>query len=239
MKYTHINGGPPPPVTSGDLLLIQPNPFVALFAIDLPTSPLTKFRVTAYPETLYFERTSLGAAIPYYPFSIGLEESRADAEGGIQKVRVTAQNVSREAIALAESYNGLIGQRLRYVIVRRDELPDAVPRVREDFEIVEANFTESTAEFVCGRTALQLKKLLRRVSRTHCQHAYGRAGCGYDTTRGGALQSCDFTLEGANGCYVHGDDEEAAGRPNLHDRNGATRALIFPGVARSTGVATT
>lgn len=235
-------GQPPPPDGTGRLLLIQTNPWVSLYSIDVPSSPATKMRLTAYPAedpatgiALYFERDSNGAALPYYSFSIGHEETRADSEGGIQKVRVQLQNLTRESVALAETYNGLIGQKVRHVIVRRDELPDATPAFEEVMEILESNFTEQTAEFVCGRTSLAQRKLGRRISRTHCQHRYGGAGCGYDTTRGGSLQTCDFTLAGANGCTAHGLDEAAAGRENRHP----ARILLFPGVARSSGISST
>jgi phage-related protein len=225
-----------------ELGLIQANPWVSLYTIDVPTSPATKMRLTAYPAAdpatgiaLYFERDSNGAAVTYYSFSIGHEETRADSEGGIQKVRVQLQNLTRESVAIAETYNGLIGQKIRHVIVRRDELPDATPAFEEVMEILEANFTEQTAEFVCGRTALAQRKLGRKISRTHCQHRYGGPGCGYDTTRAGALQTCDFTLDGPVGCTAHGIDEAAAGRTNRHPK----RILLFPGVARSSGISTT
>jgi hypothetical protein len=236
----------PPPTGSGALLLIHQNPLVSVYAFDIPTDPPTKFRITSYPKrddtgiALYFERDSTGAAIPYYSCSVFHEDTTADSEGGLNKVRITVQNITREAIALAENYNGLIGQKVRHVIVKYDELPDASAlRYEEVFEVLEPTFTESSAVLTCGRTALaQAKFPGRRISRTHCQHKYGSVGCGYDTTRSGALQTCDFTLDGANGCYVHGDDEEDAGLENRHDRLGRVRALVFPGVARSTGVET-
>lgn len=229
-------GSEPPPSGSGALLLIQPNPLVSLYAIDIPTEPPTKLRVTAYPSetadgiSLHFERDSTGAAIPYYSCSIWHEETTSDTEGGIRKVQITIQNVTREGIALAETYNGLIGQKVRHVIVRRDELPDGTPRYEETFEILQATFSRTAGKITCGQTALtQAKFPGRRISRTHCQHRYGGAGCGYDTTRGGALQTCAFTLED---CTLHGLDEAAALLPNRHP----ARILLFPGVARSTGV---
>lgn len=238
-------GPPTPPTGTGVLLLIQPNPYASLYALDVPTDPPTKVRVTSYPTNpaypagvaLYFETDSLGAAVPYYSGSIGHEERQADTEGGVQRITITLQNVTREGIALAESFSGLVGQTVRHVVVRVDELPNATPLIDEYLEIVASDFTENVCQFTCGRTALLQKKFPdRRISRIRCGHRYGGVGCGYDTTRGGALPTCDFSLEGANGCYIHGDDEEGAGLENRHDRNGKTRALIFPGVARSSGI---
>ena len=43
-------GDIPPPSGSGVLLLIHPNPLISLYSVDIPTTPPTKFRVTAYPK---------------------------------------------------------------------------------------------------------------------------------------------------------------------------------------------
>lgn len=59
----------------------------------------------------------------------------------------------------------------------------------------------------------------RRFQRLRCGKVYGGPHCGYDTGRSGALQTCDQTLHGANGCVIHGDDEAAAGLYRAHPRN--------------------
>lgn len=57
-----------------------------------------------------------------------------------------------------------------------------------------------------------------RFNRSRCRWLpqYGGTECGYDTTRSGALSTCDGTLNGANGCAAHGTDEVNAGKARLH-----------------------
>ena len=99
VRLVHLGGNPPPPPPpqGGLLALIQADPFVWLYAIDVPSSPLSKYRLTAYPEAVYFERDSFGAAIQFYPGSIMHEDVPSDTEGSIPRVSLRVQNLTREA----------------------------------------------------------------------------------------------------------------------------------------------
>lgn len=216
--------------------MIQPNPLLWLYAIDLPTDPRTKLRLAAYPDPVFFERDSTGATITYSPGSIMHEDSELDTEGSIQRTRLQMQNLTRESVALLEAYNGLIGEKVRIVCVRLSETPDGDPEVDDVYEVLESSATESVVELSLGRVALTQKQFPdRRISRTHCGHDYGGPGCGYDTKRAGALQTCTKLLGSPgvadNGCWHHGDDEVAASLTRRHPQ----RMLFFPGVPRRTG----
>jgi phage-related protein len=213
--------------------VIQTDPIVVLYAIDIPSSPPSKLRVTPYPEAVLFERDSLNASITYSPFSIGHESVRADTEGSLPTVRMTMQNLTRESVALMDEYSGLEGQKVRIVYARRSELPDGVPLRDEEYDVLSSVASETTAEFTLGHATLVSRKFPDLIiSRTHCAHDYGGPGCGYDTTIFGALQTCDFTETGANGCTVHGDKEVLAGFARRHP----ARMKLFPGVPRVGGV---
>ena len=221
---------PPPPQDGGLLRLIQPDPLVWLYAIDLPSSPRSKFRLAANPEPVFFERDSTGSAIEYAPSSVFHEDVRQDVEGAINKVKLTAQNITRESVALLKAYNGLIGEKVRIVCVRLSDMPDGDPVKEETYDVLDSSANEKTAVLTLGRAALTQKKFPdRRANRTYCIHRYGGPACGYDTARAGALQSCSKLREGPNGCEEHGLDEEAATLPNRHPQ----RMLIFPGIPRS------
>lgn len=212
--------------------MIQTDPYIWLYAIDLPTDPPTKLRVAAYPETVYFETDSTGVSIAYVPFSISHGEVRTDVEGGSPTVTLNAQNVSLEMSALLETYGYLVGQRVRTVLVKLSDLPLGTPLIDELYEILDGEVTESRAAFTMGQSALEQKSFPdHRVTRDYCTSHYGGTRCGYDTKRVGALQTCDKTLSGANGCRVHGESEAAASLPVLHPK----RFRAFPGVQRQGG----
>ena len=229
-----------PPETGGILALIQPDPLVWLYAIDIPSTPRSKLRLSANPEPLNFERDSTGAVVTYLPGSIIHEDVQSDTEGSIQKTKLQFQNITRESIALLETYNGLIGEKVRVVCVRLGNLPDGAPEIDETYDIIDSSATESVVELQIGRVALTQKKFPdRRISRLSCAHDYGGLGCGYDTTRSGALQTCTkllgVKLRNDNGCYHHGEDEAAATLTNRHP----ARMLFFPGIPRRSGTGVT
>ena len=187
-------------------------------------------RVAAYPESVAFETDSLGQPIVYVPFSIGHEVMEADSSGSIPTLRLTAQNLTREMMALMESYNGLVGQKVRIVLVRRA----TSAAIRDDiFNVLRSSAREDAVQLTLGQSSLQTKRFPDRlITRTHCAHDYGGVGCGYDTKRGGALQTCDKTYDGVNGCKAHGANELAGGVTVRHPQ----RILLFLGVARRGGI---
>lgn len=226
-------GNDPPDSGDGTLLLIQNDPYVWLYEIDLPTDPLTKFRAAAYHETVYFGTTSLGATIPYYPFSIAHGETQADSEGGSPTVTLTAQNITRELAALLETYNYLIGQRVRTVLVRLSNTPSGTPNIDDLFEVLDGEVNATVATLSIGQSSQERKSFPdHRITRDYCTSHYGSGRCGYDTKRSGALQLCDKTRKGPLGCEAHGTDEAIAGLPVLHPK----RFRSFPGIQRQGGV---
>lgn len=226
-------GGQPQPPEGGILQLIQPDPYAWLYAIDVPSTPRTKLRLTAYPEKILFERDLIGAAIEYLPSSVSHEDVKTDTEGTIPQIQLSFQNVTRESVALLETHGGLIGEKVRVVLLRVADAPDGNPTIDEAYDILESAASETDVSLTLGRAAMTQKRFPdRRISRTYCAHDYGGPGCGYDTTRAGALQTCTKLLEGTNGCKAHGADELAAGVPVRHPQ----RMLFFPGVPRTSGV---
>lgn len=210
--------------------MIQPDPLVWLYAIDVPSSPASKYRLAAYTHPVTFERDSLGVAITYSPGSLSHRDVQADTEGSIPRVALALQNITREAIAILEAYDGLIGQKVRVCVVRLSEMPDGDPVSDEVYDVVDSAATEDAVELTLGRAAITSRKFPDlRLSRTQCGWRYGGAGCGYDTTRAGALTSCSKLIDGPNGCTEHGDDEEGASLPNRHPQ----RILLFRGAPAS------
>jgi phage-related protein len=212
--------------------LIQNDPYIWLYEIDLPTDPPTKLRAAAYPETVYFGVDSLGATIPYVPFSIAHGETTLDVEGGSPTVTLTAQNLTREMAALLETYGFLIGQTVRIRLVRLSETPSGNAFSDDLYEVLDAEMGETDATLSLGQSSMEKKSFPdHRITKDFCTSHYGSARCGYDTKRAGALQTCDKTRDGKNGCVAHGLSELLASLPVLHPK----RFRGFPGVQRQGG----
>lgn len=223
----------PPIPRAPTIPMVQVAPYIWLYSIDIPTTPKTKLRITPYPEQVEFEKNSEGVNIVYYPFDIGHAPTNQDVEGKLPSVGLRVQNVTLTMADFLASHNGLIGERVRIVCIQKPRLPDGAPVIDDTFEIQTAEVTDGAVSFQLGQYSLYRTGFPnRRITREYCAHEYGGAGCGYDVTRAGALQSCDKTKSGSNGCTVHGLAEAAAGLTNRHPN----RMLVFEGVLRSSGL---
>lgn len=210
-------------------MLIQPDPLIHLYAIDLPTTPAKKFRATSYGQKVYFERDSDGVAIGYEAFNVTHADVEDNAQGELTTCRLGLQNATLEASSILQNYRGLIGKKVRIVEIFLSDLPDGVPQWDQDFDVVSSAAKADAVTLTLGMFSLfDVPFPRRRISDRICWRKYGDFECGYDTTRIGSLQTCDKTEDGPNGCEVHGLDEEAAGLENRHPR----RALLCPGVLR-------
>jgi len=245
---------PPPPPTNpnggrfGDendrvpitLELNQNIPYVWLYAIDIPSSPRTKARLTPYmvddnTSAIQFERTTGGDPLTYSPADIAHSQIDRDNEGSLASVRMGV-SVRPEVEAQYDTYGGLIGERVRIVCILKDELPDGIPLLDDRFVIEDSWSEEGKLTFVLSKQVMyQTPFPDGQFHRVVCGHEFGGPGCGYDTTRAGSLQTCSKREDGPNGCIEHGDDEVAAGLERQHPQ----RILRFPGILRRAGVGVT
>jgi len=163
----------------------------------------------------------------YEPFPISRAEIRETLAGVVQELVVTVSAVDQAIVALLES-GDLIDKRVKLTLANEANLA-ASDAIVTTFRIIAASTTDTTVTLRLGQHNLldvQVPKV--RAIRSRCRHVYGGAFCGYDTTRAGAIATCDYTLDGANGCTVHGDDEVDAGLPRRHP----LRFGGFPGILR-------
>lgn len=208
-------------------------PYAWLYEIDIPTTPRTKARLTPYPIALQFGRDSVGNPLTFSPFALAHSETQTDTAANLNNVTLSAQNVTQEWMALLEAHRGLIGEKVRIRLVRVDEMPDGVPIEDEVYELLGVSFAEANVTAQLGQYSLQTVTTPgRRITRSHCAHAYGGVPCGYNAARVGALATCTKLRDGPLGCVAHGLDEAAAGLPNRHPQ----RILTFAGVLRTSGL---
>jgi len=200
--------------------------WVWLYEIEVPTTPPTRYRFVRTQEQISFRGNI------YYPFPIVHSVVRQSESGDLPEVTLTASNVSREIIATLESYRGLIGQPVRILLANMEALEFA-PIIEHDFRIMSMTATEEACSARLGDLPLyQTFFPAQRMMRFFCRHQYRGGACGYsvDTSDAEFLATCDKSLDGANGCEVHGASEAAAGVTVEHpDRFGG-----FPGIPTPT-----
>lgn len=198
--------------------------FVWLYEINVPTDPPTLYRLVRAPASVdYRGRT-------YSPFPISHDVISRDNEGDLPETTLTVSNVSREIISTLELYDGLVGQQVKIILAHSLSLGnDAQPVGEESFYVIRSAADAKAATLVLGTTNLHdLKVPKTRMMRFHCRHQYRGAGCGYslDESNANYIATCDKTLDGQNGCRVHGDSYVAAGLNAIHpERFGG-----FPGI---------
>ena len=145
------------------------------------------------------------------------------ADGDLPTLALTVSNVSREIGGTLESYNGLIGQRVKIMLVLMTENQETSPQdplnaiLEWDFKITSMAATAEGATAQLGDISLyNVFMPSSRIAKRYCRFKYRDAACGYE----GEFPTCDKSLDGPNGCQAHSFD--SAAHP---DRFGG-----FPGV---------
>jgi phage-related protein len=197
-----------------DLLNRQNNadPFVWLYAFTIPSSPVQVLRVAAYDKPIQYLTDSAGEPITWSPFPVRHEGIEMSSDGAQEVLRISVGNVTREAQALIELYDGLTNQDVRVYLVNVAALGDPIPFVEVKGKVVSSVASERAAAFSIGvgnllRTFLPRTRILRKF----CRHQYKGAACAYS----GAIVGCDKTLDGPNGCIVHANADRFGGFPGV------------------------
>ena len=201
--------------------------WVWLYEIEVPTDTPTRYRFVRTPEAVTFRGNV------YSPFPIVHSVMRETDTGDLPSITMTVSNVSREIISTLESYNGLIDQPVRIILTNMGALITGNAIIEHDFKILSTTVTEEGAAAQLGDISLYETFFPgQRMMRHSCRHQYRSSACGYsvDLSDANYLSGCDKTLDGANGCAVHGASETAAGVTVIHpDRFGG-----FPGIPTAT-----
>jgi len=209
-------------------LLATGNQWIWLYEIEVPTDPATRYRFIRSPQQITFRGNI------YYPFPIMHDVMKESDSGNLPSLTLTVSNVSREIIATLESHNGLIGQPVRIILTNLAGYAQGQRMLEEDFRIMAMTAGEKACTAQLGDISLYETFFpAQRMMRHYCRHQYRSAACGYnvDVGDGAYLATCDKSLDGPNGCEVHGASETSAGMdPAVHpDRFGG-----FPGIPTPT-----
>lgn len=173
----------------------------------------------------------------YDPYPVKMSPQRRTEDGSLTGITITLGNAGNVFGAWVEQ--GLFTDREVYMkLVPVDATGEEVHT--SSFTIREVTIDAATATFDVGPyRLLDAPFPAQRYSRGRCRWlpTYGGTGCEYDKSLPNAVpllhggfdpNSCDGTLNGPNGCRVHGANEFANGQPQRHP----LRFGGFPGIPK-------
>lgn len=168
--------------------------------------------------------TYAGNTFAAYPMR--LDEIPADSDGSLPQVALVVAAVD-DLVPASLAAGNILDRRIRIWRVNVSDLTVAFPC--GEWTALDAVVTYNEASFVLGPYPIfDAPFPAVRQLRGRCPKVYGGPDCGYDLTRTGALTSCDYGLDTANGCAAHGADEAAAGVAVRHP----ARFGGFPGIPK-------
>ena len=154
--------------------------------------------------------------ITYSPFPISRAEFTTDNEGNLIDTTVAVSNVDRAAQVLLDA-DYFRGYTAIWRLTNTALIADSAAVITERFRIGAVDLDPIWVTFHLGHVNLiDVGFPGSRFLRSRCRWVYGSTDCGYDTTRSGAIATCDKTLNGANGCTFHGDEEVTNGKTRRH-----------------------
>ncbi len=166
-------------------------------------------------ETLYFARNNedvvyRGNTYVKSHFDFNISES---AEG-VPDISIGFRDPTREVIRKIDQYSGGTGWVVRLMMIATDDMTRA-PEVEELVYVMGTSISGYQIDFRLGaRNPLSMRFPARMQWRDRCQWAYKSKECGYD----GALATCDYTLQGDNGCAAHNNTLRFGGFPGIRNR---------------------
>jgi phage-related protein len=144
-------------------------------------------------------------------YSKGVFDISFTAEGGkTGDVSLSVNDYTQALEGYMQAYGGGVGSRVTFFVVNgATQAEEAV----EFFEIVGASSSGYVQQFKLGAESV-LSQVFprRRQTKDFCQWRYKSADCGYS----GTLQSCDLSLQGANGCAAHNNTINFGAYPGIN-----------------------
>lgn len=176
--------------------------WIFLLEITLATTTL---RLARSLEEVDFD----GNTYSPFPFQVG--EITKDSDGNLIGVDLGAFDMSG-VIRAAMREHDFDGAAVLLRLVETGDLATAARVLDQDFEIKDYRGDFDKVVFTLGHPDFMQRPFPgRTLMRTRCSFVYKGTECAY----AGALQTCDRTLEGVNGCRAHGNETRFGGGPAI------------------------
>lgn len=167
-------------------------------------------------ETVYIVRnnedvTLDGQVFQALPFDIDKTENA----GEIANIAIAVQDQTRFIQTKMQQYNGLINSEVDLHVTMLDAgstVGDIQPDLTESYVVMGSSTSDYVTRIELGvRSPLDAAVPARIQSKDRCSFRYKSAECGYS----GGLASCDFTLDGPNGCVAHSNEDRFGAYPAI------------------------
>jgi len=167
-------------------------------------------------ETLRIAKNSEDITFEGHTWAKGAFEFHITKTAGeVSDMTVTAKDYTRDIQARMQKYGGGTGFPVRVLCVNSANLSQGA-EVEEFFEVVKASTKGFDVSFTLGaENPLTMRFPRRMQARDRCPWRYKGAECGY----AGSLPTCDYTLQGDNGCAAHSNTLRFGGFPGISPLN--------------------
>lgn len=201
------------------------DPVLWLYEVEVPSTPLTRYRFAANTEPIPFgTNPATGDPHIYYPASVTHEGIEQDREGTLPEITITAAASPFDIAHEIDRYGGLDDAPVTIILTSALELNNPARAVRWQGRVLRCSVDagpDARVSIVVASHNLYAAHLPPfRYPGTRCGWAvFGSVGCGYvipptpTNAVGGGFDFCPKLLDA---CVERGQDEAARGVPVRH-----------------------
>ena len=140
-------------------------------------------------------------------FVINIDQGQNQAPS----VTLVAQDQTGMIERKIEDYAGGVMSQVVMMVVNSDRL-EHEPEIENTFDVVSSSAKDGVVSFELGsENPLTIQFPKHTQMKDRCSWRYKGYGCEY----AGPMGSCDYTLDGPNGCRAHDNVERFRGQPGL------------------------
>jgi len=216
-------------VSAATRLLADEQGWLWLYEVQVPTNPLTRFRLVASSKSVDYGVDTIGNPLTYMPAPIQHSPIDETSDGSTPRLQLQVGNAQRVMMQDLEDYAGLADQPIVIRIVHRSMLAVPTAHIRIDGIITSATATAELVTFAVGiHNLMEYKLPARRYSKFHCGHGYGDAMCAAPIDNATFLAMYPTCPKSLEACRLRGLEEAVLALPVRHP----LRFGGFPGIPR-------
>ena len=183
--------------------------YLLLLEVDITDPTTGSVLETVYCTNNNENYTWNGILYKSIPFEVELTQDKDTTPSAT----LTVYDFSQTIVAALTSDGWSMSWPARFKVINASN-PSSTPDLEQDFRLLDATVGSDkyTVNFTVGsENPLALRFPIRQQFRNRCQWGYKSAQCKY----AGSMGSCDYTLDGSNGCIAHANAINFGGFPGV------------------------
>lgn len=166
-----------------------------------------------FPETFYIVQNDEdlsfnGQAYTAYPFEFEMSQSGGEEPN----ISLTLKDVTGAIKQKMNQYAGAVQSLVTVMLVPANAIAGP-PEVSFTFRVLTSSISDFDVSWELGNKNHLSTKFPRRTQmKDRCSWQYKSTDCGYV----GVMPSCDYSLQGPNGCSAHNNSPNFGGFPGLN-----------------------